>query len=61
MSIKDVIKNSVYESLGGGTNLSAKSILLLLMIAALVGIYIFMVYKLPMKAQKILAKTGLLL
>ena len=50
MSIKDVIKNSVYESLGGGTNLSAKSILLLLMIAALVGIYIFMVYKLASKS-----------
>ena len=27
MSIKDVIKNSVYESLGGGTSLSAKNIL----------------------------------
>lgn len=50
MSIKDVIKNSVYESLGGGTNLSAKSILLLLMIAALVGIYVFMVYKLSSKS-----------
>ena len=50
MSIKDVIKNSVYESLGGGTNLSAKSILLLLVIAALVGIYIFMVYKLSSKS-----------
>ena len=40
MSIKDVIKSSVYESLGGGTNLTARSILLLLAIAALVGIYI---------------------
>lgn len=50
MSIKDVIKSSVYESLGGGTNLSAKSIFLLLVIAALVGIYIFMVYKLSSKS-----------
>ncbi len=50
MSIKDVIKNSVYESLGGGTNLSAKSILLLLVIAALVGLYIFAVYKLSSKS-----------
>lgn len=50
MSIKDVIKSSVYESLGGGTNLSARSILLLLAIAALVGIYIFMVYKLSSKS-----------
>ena len=50
MSIKDVIKNSVYESLGSGTSLSAKNILLLLVIAALVGIYIFMVYKLASKS-----------
>ena len=50
MSIKDVIKSSVYESLGGGTNLTARSILLLLAIAALVGIYIFMVYKLSSKS-----------
>lgn len=50
MSIKDVIKNSVYESLGGGTNLSAKSILLLLVIAAFVGLYIFAVYKLSSKS-----------
>lgn len=50
MSIKDVIKSSVYESLGGGTNLSARSILLLLAIAALLGIYIFMVYKLSSKS-----------
>ncbi len=50
MSFKDVIKNSVYESLGGGTNLSAKSILLLIAIAALVGLYIFAVYKLSSKS-----------
>lgn len=50
MSIKDVIKNSVYESLGGGTNLSARSILLLIAIAALVGLYIFAVYKLSSKS-----------
>jgi len=50
MSIKDVIKNSVYESLGGGTNLSVKSILLLIAVAALVGIYIFAVYKMSSKS-----------
>ena len=50
MSIKDVIKSSVYESLGGGTNLSAKGILLLMAIAALVGLYIFVVYKLSSKS-----------
>lgn len=51
MSIKDVIKNSVYESLGGGTGLSAKTILLLLVIATLVGLYIFAVYKLSCKSS----------
>ena len=50
MSIKDVIKNSVYEALGGGTNLSAGAILLVLAMACLVGIYIFIVYKLSSKS-----------
>ena len=50
MSIKDVIKNSVYESLGGGTNLSIKSILLLMVIAVLVGLYIYVVYRMSSKS-----------
>ena len=50
MSIKDVIKSSVYESLGGGTNLSATNILLILAIACLLGLYIFAVYKLSSKS-----------
>lgn len=50
MSIKDVIKSSVYESLGGGTNLSAVNILLILAIACLIGSYIFAVYKLSSKS-----------
>lgn len=50
MSIKDVIKGSVYESLGGGTNLSAANILLILAIACLLGLYIFAVYKLSSKS-----------
>ena len=50
MSVKDVIKNSVYESLGGGTNLSATSIVLVIIIACLIGIYIFAVYKLTSKS-----------
>lgn len=50
MSIKDVIKNSVYESLGGGTNLSVANIMLIIVIACLVGIYIFAVYKLTSKS-----------
>lgn len=50
MSIKDVIKGSVYESLGGGTNLSAGNILLILAVACLLGLYIFAVYKLSSKS-----------
>ena len=50
MSIKDVIKSSVYESLGGGTNLSVTNILLLIVLACVVGVYIFMVYKLSSKS-----------
>lgn len=50
MSVKDIIKNSVYESLGGGTNLSAASIVLVIVIACLIGIYIYAVYKLTSKS-----------
>lgn len=50
MSVKDVIKTSVYESLGGGTGLSAGNIALVIVIACLVGIYIFAVYKLTSKS-----------
>lgn len=50
MSVKDVIKSSVYESLGGGTNLSASGIVLVIVIACLIGIYIFAVYKLTSKS-----------
>ena len=49
MSVKDVIKNSVYESLGGGTTMSAQTVILILVIACLVGVYIFFVYKLSSK------------
>ena len=49
MSLKDVIKNSVYESLGGGTTMSAKTVILILLIACLMGVYIFLVYKLSSK------------
>lgn len=45
MSVKDVIKSSVYESLGGGTNLSTFNVLLIIAIACLIGLYIFFVYK----------------
>lgn len=50
MSVKDVIKNSVYEALGGGTNLSARTLFLILAVACLIGMYIFMVYKLSSKS-----------
>ena len=49
MSVKDVIKNSVYESLGGGATMSAKTVILILLIAGLMGVHIFLVYKLSSK------------
>lgn len=49
MSIKDVIKTSVYNSLGGGINLSTGSIFLILAMACVIGVYIFFVYKLTSK------------
>lgn len=51
MSIKDVIKSSVYESFGGGTELSAWGMLFILFTAGLVGLYLFMVYKLSAKTE----------
>lgn len=50
MSVKDVIKSSVYESLGGGTQLSAYAIFWTLFVAALIGCYIFAIYKFSSKA-----------
>ncbi|MCM1415741.1 MAG: DUF4956 domain-containing protein [bacterium] len=50
MSVKNVIKNSVYEAIGGNSGLEVQTILLILLMACLVGIYIFMVYKLTAKA-----------
>jgi hypothetical protein len=50
MSVKDVIKSSVYNSLGGGTGLSVAGIALILIMACLIGFYIFMVYKLSSKS-----------
>lgn len=50
MSVRDVIKNSVFESLGEGRNLTAKTVILILFFACLAGLYIFCVYKLLGKA-----------
>lgn len=49
MSIKDVIKNSVYEALGGGTTMTVHTVILILLSACLAGVYIFLVYKLSAK------------
>ena len=45
MSVKDVIKSSVYERFAGGTELSFWSVSLILVMALLVGCYIYLVYK----------------
>lgn len=50
MSIKDVIKSGVYENFAGG-NLSASSALLILVFSAIIGIYIYVVYKQNCKAE----------
>lgn len=50
MSVRDVIKKSVYESLGGGTNLSVWNVVLIIVIACLIGLYIFYVYKFTSKS-----------
>lgn len=49
MSVKDVIKNSVYESLTGG-GLSFWDMIFILIIACVIGIYIFIVYKTTAKS-----------
>ena len=49
MSIKNVIKDSVYEAIGGGS-LTVGTVVLILAMACLVGIYIFIVYKLSAKS-----------
>lgn len=50
MSVKDVIKSSVYESLGGGTGLPVRTVILILFVAFLLGSYIFLVYKISSKS-----------
>ena len=50
MSIKDVIKSSVYESLGVGTDLSGDKILVIFVAACLIGLYVYAVYKFTSKA-----------
>lgn len=50
MSVKDVIKNSVFEAIGGGNGLSVWTVVIILAMACLMGIYIFAVYKLTAKS-----------
>lgn len=50
MSTKDVIKSSIYESLTGGTYLDASTILGILFFAALIGIYVYGIYRFSAKS-----------
>ena len=50
MSAKDVIKNSVYQNLAGGTGLSVVQVVIIFGLACLIGVYIYMVYKLASKS-----------
>lgn len=50
MSVKDVIKSSIYESLGSGTGLPLYNIALIMFAACLIGVYIFIIYKTTSKA-----------
>ena len=50
MSTKDVIKSSILESLTGGTYLDVSTILGILFFAAVIGIYVYMVYRMSAKS-----------
>ena len=50
MSIKDVIKDSIYKLFAGGTELNSRTIILMFVVAAMIGLYIFFVYKNQSKA-----------
>lgn len=45
MSIKDVIKGSVYAQFGGGSDLKSRTIVFMFIAASVIGLYIFAVYK----------------
>ena len=50
MSVRDVIKKSVFEAIGGGNGLSTWTVIIILAMACLMGVYIFAVYKLTAKS-----------
>lgn len=59
MSVRDVIKSSVYESLAAGTGLSFKEVGMVFLMAFVVGLYVYMVYKLSSKAAFYSKDTGI--
>ncbi|MBR5596026.1 MAG: DUF4956 domain-containing protein [Lachnospiraceae bacterium] len=50
MSTKDVIKNGVLESLTGGTYLEVSTIVGILIFSAVIGLYVYMVYRMSAKS-----------
>ena len=50
MSVKDVIKSGVLESLGGGGSMELSEIILILVVSCLIGLYIYAIYKNVSKA-----------
>ena len=50
MSTKDVIKSSILESLTGGTYLDVSTILGILIFAAVIGLYVYAVYRFSAKS-----------
>ena len=50
MSTKDVIKSSILESLTGGTYLDVSTIVGILIFSAIIGLYVYMVYRLSAKS-----------
>ncbi len=50
MSFKDVIKSSVYQSLAGNADLTAGAVIAVLMISAMIGIYVYFVYRYSSRA-----------
>ncbi len=58
MSTKDVIKNSVYESLAGGTGLSFMEVGIIFLLAIVIGLYVYLIYKLSGKAAFYSRDTG---
>ena len=45
MSVKDVIKQSVLKQFGASTEMSSRTIVLLLVVSVLIGLYLFVLYK----------------